>query len=98
MQIKAAATRDEEAHLVFGVAVLSEEFRSGGDRRVTPVGVVVVGLQRGHIDIPVAAVTVECFDAVSVFGQDLLGRPVYIDVRRDWPAVENDGPRGEFGA
>src|SRR5271165_794246 len=73
MQIEATAAGDEEAHLILCVAVLCEKLRASGVGLVTPAGVVVVGLHRGDVDVLVAAIAIECVDAVSVFGQDLGG-------------------------
>src|SRR6202011_4284657 len=98
MQIEATAAGDEEAHLILCVAVLCEELRASGAGLVTPAGVVVVGLQRGDVDVLVAAIAIECVDAVSVFGQDLGGRPAYVEAGLDRPTVENDVPVGEFSA
>src|ERR1700679_789467 len=96
MQVETGASGNEEAHFVFGVAVLGQKLRAGGGRRGVPVGVAVVGSQRGHIDVPKTVVGVDRRDLVSVVGQDPLGRPARVDARSKRSAIENDSPRGKL--
>src|ERR1700722_5599469 len=98
MQIETTAAGDEEPPLVLCVAVLCEKLRASGAGLVAPAGVVVVGLQRGDVDVLVAAIAIECVDAVSVIGQDLGGRSAYVETGLGRPTVENDVPVGEFSA
>src|SRR5690349_4472789 len=78
------------------MAMLVEKFRACGGGVGAPVGIVVVGLQGGYIDVPVASVGVDRGDLIGVPGQDPFGGLVHVEFCRDRAALESDSVRGKF--
>lgn len=89
MQDEQAAPGDEEAHLVFAMAVLVEELGA-------QFGLLrVVAVQADHVHGDVAALALEPLDLVGVGGDHLVLAGAGGDGRGGFPAFETDADLGQ---
>ena len=90
VQAEQAAALDEEAHLVFGVGVLSQELLAQGQ----PIG--MVGAQADRIDRAIAAFGLDKGDFAGIGGQDRLAVRIRLQIGPGGPALEADSPGGQL--